>query len=69
MADSGVDDKIKKRIRDLSEWMNRESPECFYEQRHLDSGTSEQVYWNFGYLCALRDVLRLILGLSKEMPN
>jgi hypothetical protein len=42
----------------LRDWLKENAPECCEEQRHLDAGTPERVYWHYGYLCALRDVLR-----------
>lgn len=30
------------------------------EQKHLDKGSIEEAYWNYGYYIALRDVLILL---------
>jgi hypothetical protein len=38
----------------------KNAPECQVEQKHLDAGTPERVYWHYGYLCALRDALDLL---------
>lgn len=32
------------------------------EQKHLDTGSDERVYWHHGYASALKDVLRLLRG-------
>jgi hypothetical protein len=32
------------------------------EQRHLDSGSAERVYWHHGYASALKDILRILRG-------
>ncbi len=53
-----VASNIETRIQELTEWLSRNAPECESEQGHLDEGSTERVYWHYGYLCALRDVLR-----------
>lgn len=67
MADQDPQELLKKLIaqskerRDrLLEWLDKEHPEVFTEQRHLHKGTSERVYWHHGYMMALSDVLRAI---------
>ena len=32
------------------------------EQRHLERGTDERVYWHHGYASALKDILRILQG-------
>lgn len=32
------------------------------EQRHLDSGSAERLYWHHGYASALKDILRILQG-------
>jgi hypothetical protein len=44
----------------IKEWLAENFPECFTEQKHLDQGSAERTYWHYGYLCALRDTLKLI---------
>lgn len=51
---------IGKRIEDLSDWLAKNAPECFEQQKHRDSGTQERVYWHYGYMVAARDILRLM---------
>ncbi len=53
---------IKKRIADLQEWLSDNHPEVSTEQLHLDAGTPERA---FGYLVALKDVLRFLGGDQK----
>ena len=50
--------RIIKRKDALRDWLARDHPECG-EQRHLDGGTTERAYWHYGYMMALKDVLRL----------
>lgn len=58
---------VEQRVRELQEWLRKNAPECQAEQKHLDEGTPERAYWHFGYLVALRDVLRFLT--ASESPN
>lgn len=58
---------VEERVNQLSEWLKEESPECFSDQKQLDEGTQERVYWQYGYMVALRDVLRFLT--DSESPN
>jgi hypothetical protein len=51
---------LKKRRDEVVAWLKREDPACFSQQKHLDEGTGERVYWHYGYLTALRDTIRLL---------
>ena len=53
---------LEKRIKEMSDWLESSWPEIAKDQKHLDSCTPERAYWHYGYLMALRDVLRLIKG-------
>jgi hypothetical protein len=53
---------LRTRIATLTRWVNRHCPDCETEQAHLEEGTREQAYWNYGYLVALRDILRKVSG-------
>lgn len=48
---------LERRIQQLRGWMEKNGRTCWEEQRHLEEGTAEQVYWHCGYLSALQDVL------------
>ena len=48
---------IKSRAEALTAWIADNGNGCAKKQRHLDAGTPEQVYWHYGYLMALRDVM------------
>ena len=39
---------VEKRFKELGEWLKEKSPECFSEQKQLDEGTQERVYWHYG---------------------
>jgi len=52
--------KLEKRIRETAAWLRENAPNCVQESKHLDEGSQERAYWHYGYLVALRDVLRLL---------
>jgi hypothetical protein len=51
---------LRKRAEDLTGWIRENAPECGVEQKHLDADTPEQIYWHYGYLCAVRDAVELL---------
>jgi hypothetical protein len=54
-------ERIEVRIDALRQYLLRECPQCFTEQKHVrEHARQERTYWHYGYLVALRDVLRLI---------
>ena len=57
---------VSRRISELSGWLSESPFKCQVEQKHLDANTSEQAYWHYGYLCALRDVVSLMSKRSAE---
>jgi hypothetical protein len=65
-TDQSIVTAAKRRAEELQEWLVLNAPECRKEQKHLDKGTAERAYWNFGYLSALQDLLRLMS--SKRQP-
>jgi hypothetical protein len=53
---------LRNRVATLTRWLDKHCPDCETEQAHLAAGTREQMYWNYGYLVALRDLLRKLGG-------
>ncbi len=53
------DERLERRVQGLERLLAIDARYCETEQKHLDEGTAERAYWHYGYLCALRDVLRL----------
>ena len=53
-------ESLRERAEGLEQWLKQHAPEVVEDQRHLDSGTDARDYWNYGYLVALRDVLRAL---------
>jgi len=59
-------DRLQERVAALDEWMREHGCTALREQRHLDDGSMERIYWHYGYLVALRAVLALLNG---QNPN
>lgn len=57
---------MHERAKGLSSWISETDKSCANEQLHLDSGSSERLYWHIGYLVALRDILN---QLSSDQPH
>jgi hypothetical protein len=57
---------LLKRAEDTREWLKENGRECFTEQKHTRGLNQEKVYWHYGYLAALTDVLRF---LSSEVTD
>ncbi len=53
----GPEGTLEARIEDLTVWLRENGQNCQSEQRHLDDSSVERIYWHFGYLSALTDVL------------
>lgn len=58
--ESGQMREISRRVEELGRWLKDNAPTCELSQKHLDQGSTEQAYWHFGYLCALRDVVSMM---------
>ena len=52
--------QIEKRMNATRKWLRDNSSACFTEQKHLDEGSQERAYWHYGYMVALRDVMRFL---------
>lgn len=53
-------DGITMRHDDTQRWLKDNHPAVLEEQKHLDEGTMERAYWHYGYMAALRDILKLM---------
>jgi hypothetical protein len=53
---------IERRIKDTADWLKKNGGNFSAEQRHLDEGSQERVYWHYGYLVALKDMMRFLTG-------
>lgn len=52
--------KLAERAAGQALWLSDNHPEVTVEQKHLDEGSAERAYWHYGYMVALRDVLKLL---------
>ncbi|HLX25149.1 MAG TPA: hypothetical protein VKR38_17500 [Usitatibacter sp.] len=53
-----MEDSIRGCAEALEKWLEEHAPQVRKQQAHLDEGTDARAYWNYGYLMALRDVLK-----------
>ena len=61
---------IRRRLRNIREWIDAEAPYLPGDQRHLDANTPERAYWHYGYQAALADVLNLVdARVSRKSGN
>lgn len=51
---------LMERRDSIREWLGQQGELATLEQRHLDSGSTEQAYWHHGYHAALDDMLKLL---------
>ena len=56
---------VVKRRDGIRAWLGSDHKKVFVEQAHVKEGTPERVYWHYGYMMALWDVL-CALGLEKR---
>lgn len=47
---------LDDRIKGLKDWLIEQDPACFKEQKHLDEGSPERIYWHYGELMTLIDL-------------
>lgn len=47
---------LDDRIKGLKDWLIEQDPDCFKEQKHLDEGSPERIYWHYGELMTLIDL-------------
>jgi|APIni6443716594_1056825.scaffolds.fasta_scaffold6269207_1 hypothetical protein len=57
---------LEERLATLELLMGEQASSVIREQRHLDANSPERVYWHYGYLMALRNVLATITGRNPE---
>lgn len=54
----GLEGALEIRASSIREWLGESGAECESEQKHLDEATPERIYWHYGYLVALQDIVR-----------
>lgn len=60
---------IEKRRDAIRAWLDEAAPYAVHDQRHLDTHTPEQAYWQYGYQAALDDILRLLATNGLAIGN
>ena len=53
-------DDIAKRLSNIEGWLADNAPYVIADQKHIDENSPERAYWHYGYMVALRDVLKLL---------
>ena len=61
-----VEKRTKDRIKVIERWLAENGGEYNKKQSHLVDNTTEQIYWHYGYMMALKDTLCL---LRKEIAR
>lgn len=51
-------EKLEHRIAGITEALTPQLVLATHEQKHLDNGSVERTYWHYGYMVALKDVLK-----------
>ena len=51
---------LEKRAKGIQRWLDENGRGCQEEQLHIRAGTNEKIYWHYGYMVALMDVLRYL---------
>ena len=55
-----MQDKIDKRLSTIKAWLAENAPYVTEDQKHLNAGSEQQAYWQYGYAAALADIKKLL---------
>lgn len=55
-----IADRLEHRADKQRDWLSENAPYAQADQKHLDAGTPERAYWHYGYMTALRDVVKMM---------
>lgn len=56
---------LERRIAGIEDYLDKHSTKVKEQQAHLKESTTESLYWHYGYMMALKDILRQ-LGVDEE---
>lgn len=59
-------ERFEQRIAGITEALTPQLELATHEQKHLDNGSIERTYWHYGYVVALKDVVKALA--SPEAP-
>jgi len=51
---------VERRIAELGVWLAEQGVSACEERAHLDRGSRERLYWNYGYFVGLQDALKVL---------
>lgn len=61
------EEAMRDRANGQKEWLlQQDGGKCFDEQLHSTEGTQERIYWHYGYMVAVQDVLNLLAKKRAE---
>ena len=60
---------LHARISAHTDFLLQADPFCYTEQKHLTEGSSERVYWHYGYMMACKDIAQQIVGLQRQLEQ
>ncbi|MGH1418932.1 MAG: hypothetical protein ACRBCJ_08755 [Hyphomicrobiaceae bacterium] len=49
--------ELEFRLNNIAQWLKEEAPHTTIEQKHVVQNSSEQAYWNYGYMMACADIV------------
>ena len=55
---TSLDSSVVQRIEGIEKWLSEQPTDVKEEQSHLREGSRERLYWHYGYLMALKDLVR-----------
>ena len=58
---------LVNRAQGIRQWLTENGGECFEEQEHVHAGTKGKIYWHYGYMAALIDMLRYLTGVEPRI--
>lgn len=56
---------IQARAKGMHRWLEQNGRGCFDKQKHVRAGTQEKIYWRYGYMVALMDVLCFLASVEE----
>lgn len=62
-------EKMLVRMAEIKEWLKVNGENCVVDQKHLDEGSQERIYWHFGYASALADMVMLLSAVDQRLKN
>ncbi len=67
--DKEVSPNIKQLVDVLAERMLTQGSSAAREQQHCDANLRERLYWHYGYLIALQDMLAMMSDQDHRDPD